>query len=190
MVGASALPWSESCAWGGRSCGSVRALGVQRVRPIYWGATERCCSQSGGKPSLALLSSRCAALLDAFVWPNCYVLLLPSLLLQLRSRAGFVARRHGGACDRSPQDENKQASARRTGKTRLRICKTKHSLPNHRHSQPPQPIGAAHATTGLAQSAAPTFGSRSAPPRGHRTRNWAAGLVPSALTRKDAHRKG
>ena len=75
-------------------------------------------------------------------------------------------------------------------KTRLRICKSISRLRNHRHSQPPQPIAAVYATPGLAQSAAPTVGSRSAPPRGHRTRNWAAGLVPSTLTRKDAHRKG
>ena len=46
----------------------------------------------------------------------------------------------------------------------------------------PQPVAAAHATTGLAQSAAPTFGSRSAPPRGHRSTKWAAGLVRPTLT--------
>ena len=73
----------------------------------------------------AILSSRCAALLDAFVSHvalQCAAAALCSAALQLRSRAGFVARRHGKAfSDRSPQDENKRQPPReeRLAKTRL-----------------------------------------------------------------------
>ena len=70
-------------------------------------------------------------------------------LLQLRSQAGFVARRHGGAFDRAPHDESKQASARRRSKTRLqRIAKSIRQALQTAYSQPPQPTAGAEAVRG------------------------------------------
>ena len=119
VVGASALRWSESSVVGCRSCGRVRALGVQRALLLGRYGTllfaERWKTEFGASIKQVRCSFGCvrvAKLLRALAAQPCCG----------RSRAGFVARRHGGACDRSPQDENKQASARRTAKTRLRIC--------------------------------------------------------------------
>ena len=73
-------------------------------------------------------------------------------------------------------------------KTRLRICKSISRLRNHRHSQPPQPAAALHATPGGALAATPTPGRRRPPPP--RRGSPRPSVVPSTLTDQDAHRKG